>query len=136
MKAYPGQHSTAEKRLFAGKPGRSPSPPTARAQADLRMALDALFNHPNVGPFVGRQLIQRLVTSHPSPAYVARVAAVFNNNGRGVRGDIAAVVRAVLLDAEARSTAAAGFGKLREPVLRVAQLDAGARRHARPAANT
>jgi len=90
----------------------------------LRMALDALANHPNVGPFIGRQLIQRLVTSNPSPAYVARVAAAFANNGAGVRGDLSAVVRAVLTDEEARSVAglaAPTFGKLREPVLRFVQ---------------
>jgi uncharacterized protein (DUF1800 family) len=79
-----------------------------------------LFRHPNVGPFISRQLIQRLVTSHPSNAYVWRVAMVFNNNGANVRGDLAAVVRAILNDVEARDPPQAGFGKLREPVLRVA----------------
>nr|WP_242617003.1 DUF1800 domain-containing protein [Rivibacter subsaxonicus] len=90
----------------------------------LKTALDTLFNHENVGPFFGRQMIQRLVTSDPSPAYVARVAAAFNNNGSGVRGDLRAVWRAVLLDAEARGAAgltAAGWGKLREPMLRFIQ---------------
>ena len=90
---------------------------------DVKIALDTLFNHPNVGPFVARNLIQHLVTSNPSPAYVSRVAGVFNNNGKGVRGDMAAVVRAVLTDAEARDDTAAGsatFGKLREPVVRMA----------------
>ncbi len=120
MKAYPGQHSTAAKPLFAGKPWAITIAAGGTAQADLKQALDALFNHPNVGPFIGRQLIQRLVTSQPSPAYVARVSAVFNNNGSGVRGDLAAVVRSILLDAEARNTPPAGFGKLREPLLRVA----------------
>ena len=120
MKAYPGQHSTAAKPLFAGKPWAVNIAAGGTAQADLKQALDALFNHPNVGPFIGRQLIQRLVTSQPSLAYVARVAAVFNNNGSGVRGDLAAVVRAILLDNEARNAPPAGFGKLREPVLRVA----------------
>lgn len=122
MKAYPGQHSTAEKRLFAGKPWAVTLPAGASAAADLRIALDTLFRHPNVGPFISRQLIQRLVTSHPSPAYVERVAQVFNNNGKGTRGDLAAVVRAILLDTEARSTPPAdgAFGKLREPVLGVA----------------
>ena len=97
-------------------------PANGAAAADLKIALDALFNHPNVGPFIGRQLIQKLVTSAPSPGYVARVAAVFNDNGRGVRGDMKAVVRAILLDPEARAAnPPAGFGKLREPVLRVAQ---------------
>jgi uncharacterized protein (DUF1800 family) len=123
MKAYPGQHSTAEKKLFAGKPWAVTLPAGASASADLRLALDALFRHPNVGPFISRQLIQHLVTSHPSPAYVDRVARVFNNNGKGTRGDLAAVVRAILLDTEARSTppADSAFGKLREPVLGVAQ---------------
>jgi uncharacterized protein (DUF1800 family) len=92
--------------------------------AALKTALDALFNHPNVGPFFGRQMIQRLVTSNPSPAYVARVASAFNNNGAGVRGDMKAVWVAVLLDDEARSTTSLadnGFGKLREPILRFLQ---------------
>ena len=120
MKAYPGQHSGAEKRLFAGKPHALVIPAGTAAADSVRLALDALFQHPNVGPFIGRQLIQRLVTSHPSAAYVARVAAVFNNNGGGVRGDLAAVVRAILLDAEATSPPAGSIGKLREPVLRVA----------------
>ena len=90
----------------------------------LTTALDTLFNHPNVGPFFGRQMIQRLVTSNPSPAYVGRVAAAFNNNGQGVRGDLKAVWRAILLDEEARSTSGLTnpqFGKLREPMLRFAQ---------------
>lgn len=92
--------------------------------AALKTALDTLFNHPNVGPFIGKQLIQRLVTSNPSPAYVARVAAAFNNNGAGVRGDLRALVKAILLDDEARSPAGlaqSGFGKLREPMLRFVQ---------------
>ncbi|MDD0815923.1 DUF1800 domain-containing protein [Curvibacter sp. HBC28] len=87
----------------------------------LNTALDTLFQHPNLPPFVGRQLIQRLVTSNPSAAYVARVAAAFANNGSGVRGDLQAVLRAVLLDAEARDAtlaASPSYGKLREPVVR------------------
>ena len=89
----------------------------------LRIALDALFNHANTGPFIGRQLIQRLVTSNPSPAYVARVSARFADNGQGVRGDMKAVLDAVLRDTEARAPSnitqpAATWGKLREPVLR------------------
>lgn len=119
MKVYPGQHSTAEKRLFTGKPWATTLPAGNSAQADLKTTLDMLFNHPNVGPFIGRQLIQHLVTSNPSAAYVGRVAAVFNNNGQGVRGDLGAVVRAILLDTEARSAPTATAGKLREPVLRV-----------------
>ena len=90
----------------------------------LTLALDALMAHPNVAPFVGRQLIQRLVTSNPSAAYIGRVAAAFNDNGSGVKGDLRATVRAVLLDVEARSDsglADPAFGKLREPVLRFVQ---------------
>ena len=90
----------------------------------LRIALDGLFNHPNVGPFFAKQMIQRLVTSNPSPAYVARVATVFNNNGKGVRGDLGAVFKAILLDDDARSEATLtqnGTGKLREPMLRLVQ---------------
>lgn len=89
--------------------------------AAVRLALDAIFAQPNVPPFVAKQLIQRLVTSNPSPAYVARVASVFANNGLGERGDLTAVVRAILLDTEARSDAVlttASAGKLREPVIR------------------
>lgn len=90
----------------------------------LRIALDTLMAHPNMGPFVGRQLIQRLVTSQPSAAYVSRVAATFNNNGSGVKGDLRAVLRAVLLDTEARADVAVTdptFGKLREPMIRFVQ---------------
>ncbi len=90
----------------------------------LKIALDTLFNHPNVAPFFGKQMIQRLVTSNPSPAYVARVAAAFNNNGAGVRGDLKAVFAAVLLDDEARNAnglTQVGFGKLREPIVRLVQ---------------
>ena len=84
-------------------------------------ALDIIFAHPNVAPFISRQLIQRLVTSNPSPAYVSRVATVFNNDGKGVKGNLAKVVAAILLDDEARNPnrlSDPNFGKLREPVLR------------------
>ena len=92
-------------------------------RGDLEAALDVIANHPNVGPFIGRQLIQRFVTSNPSPEYVQRVAAVFDNNGEGARGDLGAVLRAILLDPEARNPdPSAGFGKLREPLLRLTQL--------------
>lgn len=93
-------------------------------KAALKTALDTLFAHPNVGPFIGKQLIQRLVTSNPSAAYVARVSAVFADNGAGVRGDMKSVMAAVLLDNEARSPAGltdGGFGRLREPMLRFVQ---------------
>lgn len=90
----------------------------------LKTALDALFNHANVGPFFARQMIQRLVTSNPSAAYVNRVANVFNNNGSGVRGDLRAVFKAILLDDEAMNAAGLAtptFGKVREPMLRFVQ---------------
>ncbi|HET6263902.1 MAG TPA: DUF1800 domain-containing protein, partial [Usitatibacter sp.] len=114
-------HDTQAKTLFDGI--QLPAGQTARQ--DMKLALDAIFNHPNVGPFVGRQLIQRFVTSNPSPAYIARVGAAFNDNGRGVRGDLKAVVQAVLLDPEARDlakTAEPGWGKQREPVIRFANF--------------
>lgn len=87
------------------------------ADASMVQALDNIFNHPNVGPFISKTLIQHLVTSDPTPAYVGRVAAVFNNNGQGVRGDLKAVVRAILLDPEARGEIKTDpfYGKLREP---------------------
>lgn len=91
--------------------------------AALKQALDAIFNHPNVAPFIATRLIQQLVTSNPSRAYVARVAAAFADNGAGVRGDLKAVIRAIVLDQEARPalTSSEGLvhGKLREPVLRL-----------------
>jgi len=93
--------------------------------ADLEAALDSLFNHQNVGPFICRQLIQRLVTSAPSRDYLYRVVSVFNDNGTGVRGDLKAVVKAILLDYEARSSTfrfAPTFGKQREPLLRVTAI--------------
>jgi len=123
MQNYPAFHSLLEKSLFAGKPWAVNIPAGTPGPESLKLALDGLFKHPNVGPFIGRQLIQRLVTSNPSPAYVTRVAAAFANNGHGVRGDLGAVVRAVLLDAEARpASAGPNHGKLREPVLRIAHL--------------
>src|SRR5438128_736137 len=84
----------------------------------MNQALDNLFNHPNVGPFISKNLIQQMVTSDPTPAYVSRVAAVFNNNGLGVRGDLKAVIKAILLDPEARGDAKTdpNYGKLREPM--------------------
>jgi len=99
-------------------------PAGGTAQSDLDAALDNIFAHPNVGPFIARHLIKRLVTSNPSPAYVGRVAAAFGNNGLGVRGDLEATVRAVLLDTEARTLApaSANAGKLREPLLRLSHL--------------
>jgi uncharacterized protein (DUF1800 family) len=99
-------------------------PSDQMAAQDLKMTLDTIFNHPNVGPFICRQLIQRLVTSNPSPGYVYRVASVFNDNGQGVRGDLKAVVRAILMDYDARVgfPTAQGAGHEREPVIRLANL--------------
>ncbi|MEW8028243.1 MAG: DUF1800 family protein [Candidatus Thiodiazotropha sp.] len=94
-------------------------------RSGLDSALDVLFNHPNVAPHVSRHLIQRLVTSNPSPAYLARVARVFNNNGNGVKGDLRAVVRAVLIDPEARDDrylTDPSYGKAKEPLLAITQL--------------
>lgn len=89
----------------------------------LRIALDTLFNHANTGPFFCKQMIQRLITSNPSPAYVQRVATVFNNNGSGVRGDLKAVWRALLTDTEARTLPSSNIaGKLREPIVRLTQI--------------
>ncbi len=89
----------------------------------LVQALDIIFAHANIAPFISKQLIMRLVCSNPSPAYVGRVSAVFNNDGAGVKGNLKAVVKAILLDSEARSPVTAantGFGKQREPILRMA----------------
>jgi uncharacterized protein (DUF1800 family) len=119
MIAWQMWHSSGPKQLLDGKV----LPAGQTAEKDMADALDLLFNHPNVGPFIGRQLIQRLVTSNPTPGYIQRVATVFNNNGSGVRGDMRAVIKAILLDTEARapnSPANPRFGKQREPVLRLA----------------
>jgi uncharacterized protein (DUF1800 family) len=132
MSLKASDHSALEARfLGAVVPANTPAPEA------MRIAMDALFNHPNVGPFFARQMIQRLVTSDPSPAYVARVAGRFNNNGSGVRGDLQAVWTAILLDDEARGPGGLGnlaFGKLREPMLRFIQW--GRSFGVRSAANT
>jgi len=118
MVGYPAQHSTEEKVFLSTTIAAQA---TADPNASLKTALDTLYNHPNVGPFIGKQLIQRLVTSNPSPAYVAAVAAAFNNNGQGVRGDLKAVVKAVLMHPEARVVSASS-GKIREPILRLSAV--------------
>jgi len=116
MQAYDQFHSTSQKQFLGVT---IPATTAAATNADIKIALDTLFNHPNVGPFFGKQLIQRLVTSNPSSAYVLRVASAFNNNGAGVRGDMKAVIKAVLLDPEARTANVSNTaGKLREPVVR------------------
>ncbi len=117
MRSFDSFHDKGTKRLLNGVV----LPPNQTAQQDLELALDNIFNHPNVGPFIGKLLIQHLVTSNPTPAYVARVARVFNNNGRGVRGDLKAVVNAILLDDEARNghkTLPNRFGKYKEPFIK------------------
>ena len=113
-------HSEAEKSFLG-----LTIPAGTNAADSLAMALDHLVAHPNVGPFFGKQMIQRLVTSNPSASYVQRVAEVFENNGEGVRGDLRAVFKAILLDEEALSSQGLEdptFGKLREPMLRFVQL--------------
>ena len=118
MVQIPGRYETAAKSFL----GSTIAVNTPAEQA-LQMALDTIFGHANVGPFVSKQLIQRLVSSNPSPAYVSRAATVFNNDGAGAKGNLKAVIKAILLDDEARSaTVAAGAsaGKLREPMLRLA----------------
>jgi uncharacterized protein (DUF1800 family) len=121
--ANAGRHDTGAKVLFAGSPFEASIPAGQTVDQDLNSAIDILFNHPNVGPFIGRALIQMFVTSNPSSQYVADVTAAFNDNGQGVRGDLGAVIRAVLLDPEARNESPAPeFGKLREPVLAVTNL--------------
>jgi uncharacterized protein (DUF1800 family) len=118
MVLRPYRHSLLEKRFLG-----TTIPAGTDGIASLKVALDTLANHPNVGPFFARQMIQRLVTSDPSPAYVARVARVFNDDGSGARGNLKAVFRAILLDDEARgaaSLASPTHGKLREPMLRFA----------------
>lgn len=114
MEPYEPAHDTTEKQLWDG----IVIPAGGTARTDMTLALEAIFQHPNVGPFIATRLIRSLVTSNPSPEYVARVASVFNDNGKGVRGDFKAVLTAILLDKEARETAAGpDDGKLREPIL-------------------
>jgi uncharacterized protein (DUF1800 family) len=127
MQLFADQHETGDKQLLPYSGATKPTLPANQSgEQDLRDALDNIFNHPNVAPFISKQLIQKLVTSNPSAAYVQRVATVFENDGSGRRGNLAAVVRSILLDSEAR-TAATGAstetaGKLKEPLLRVMQL--------------
>ncbi len=125
MVPYPPMHDTTAKTLlqYTAPPGVFTALPAGQsAQTDLTEALDNIFYHPNVGPFISKQLIQHLVKSNPTPGYVQRVAAVFNNNGFGVRGDMQAVINAILLDAEARQNDQPGMtqatdGHLQEPIL-------------------
>lgn len=130
MRMWDEYHDLGEKTIIGNivlpaRPAPTDKDTGAAGLADYNAAIDALFNHPNCAPFFCKQLIQKLVTSNPSPAYVARVSAVFANNGQGIRGDLKAVVRAILLDSEARDPAKmsdAVFGKLKEPYLRTVNL--------------
>lgn len=119
MMCFEANHNIQPKVLLEGftLPGGA-----NRCRPDLESALDVLVNHPTAAPFLSRQLIQRLVTSNPSSAYIQRVANVFVNNGSGVRGDLTAVVRAVLMDSEARNSPVGAFGKAREPLLKLTAI--------------
>ena len=121
MKMYGNWHQEGPKELLNG----TVVPGGQSGIKDIQDAVQNLYNHPNVGPFIGKQLIQRLVKSNPTPAYVERVARKFNDNGEGVRGDMRAVIRAILTDPEARDCSwldDPGHGKLREPIIRYTQL--------------
>lgn len=121
MTAWQDYHDTDAKTLLLGVE----TPAGQTAEEDLAAALDNVFNHPNVGPFISKQLIQRLVTSNPSPEYVRDVTAVFNSNIDGVRGSLGSVVKAILMHKEARSghiDAPETFGKIREPLLRLSHV--------------
>jgi len=121
MRMYETQHEPGPKILLRGRY----VPPGQSGMKDIQDAIDNLFHHPNVGPFISRRLIQRMVTSNPSPEYIRRVATAFQNNGHGVRGDMKAVVTAILLDPEARewpSSIDATGGRLRESFLRRVHL--------------
>ena len=119
MELWPQFHDTGPKKLL----NNVTLPAGQTGEQDLADALDNIFNHPNVAPFMAIRLIQRLTTSNPSPGYVRRVAQAFENNGSGVRGDLGAVVKAILLDPEARPAMAMEIdGKLKEPLLRLTQL--------------
>ncbi|MCJ8348509.1 DUF1800 domain-containing protein [Moritella sp.] len=112
MALTPKQHDYTAKTLF-----EQPIAAGMKADKELSLSLDLLFNHPNVGPFISRQLIQRLVSSNPSPEYIKRVATVFNDNGDGDRGDLGAVVQAILLDDDAQGSTTSPAFKLKEPLL-------------------
>ena len=120
MQAFEEYHSQRQKTLLNG----DIIPQGYGAQESLQLALDNLFNHQNVAPFISKQLIQRLITSNPTPQYVERIASVFNDNGEGVRGDLAAVVKAIYLDDEARhyGSVLSYQGKIKEPLLKTVQF--------------
>ncbi|KTF17540.1 DUF1800 domain-containing protein [Pseudoalteromonas sp. H103] len=120
MQAFSEYHSSEQKNLLNDEiipQGYGP-------EESLKIALDNLFNHDNVAPFISKQLIQRLITSNPTPQYVERVASVFNDNGAGVRGDLSAVIKAIYLDDEARhfGSVLSYQGKIKEPILKTVQF--------------
>ncbi len=120
----PANHDFSTKTLL-NYPGSTPVVPAGLDPADdLDAALDNIFYHPNTAPFISKLLIQQMVTSNPTPAYVGRISAVFRDNGSGVRGDLKAVIRAILLDPEARGNLKTdpNYGHLREPVLYVTSV--------------
>jgi uncharacterized protein (DUF1800 family) len=121
MVLYPVEHDITEKTII----NNTVLPSGRSGITDLEETLDILFNHPNVGPFLSIRLIQQFVKSNPSPDYVERVATVFNNNGQGVRGDMGAVIRAILMDPEARDCDWSDLpesGKLLQPYERFTKL--------------
>jgi uncharacterized protein (DUF1800 family) len=119
MQMFDAQHESGEKRLLNGLVVAAGQTGTQ----DIQAAIDNLFNHSNVGPFIGKQLIQRLVTSNPSPDYIARVTAAFNGDATGVRGDMRAVLRAILTDDEAAIAPSGQLGgRLREPLVRFVSM--------------
>jgi hypothetical protein len=129
MVAVDSNHDTDPKQLlqYPNVANGGLLPAGQSSAQDLKGALDNIFNHPNVGPFISRELIQHLVTSNPSPAYIQRVANIFANNGSSVRGDMKSVITAILLDPEARrgddpATAVPTDGHLQEPILYMASL--------------
>jgi len=112
MIPVPGKHNTSAKTVLGHV-----IPANQTARQDLDSAIDVIFNHPNVGPFVATRLIRALVTSNPTPAYIKRIAQVFNGTGANVRGDMPAVIEAILLDPEARNdNPPSNFGRLRTPL--------------------
>ena len=118
MTCIESAHDATAKVLVGG----SPLPAGQTCPDDVADGLDLLFAHPNIAPFISRQLIQRFTTSSPSPAYIQRVAQKFNNNGFGERGDLSAVIRQILLDPDARNAPTANSGKPREPLLKLTAL--------------
>lgn len=121
MKMYPDHHDSGQKNLL----NNTIIPAGQNPEKDIDDAIEMLFNHPNVGPFISRRLIQHFVTSNPSPLYIKRVARTFNNNGKGERGDLKAVIYAILTDPEARDCEQIDkphTGRLKQPVERYLQL--------------